>query len=173
MIQERHFHDAHYQCTKPECLAEKFVVFGSEMDFKAHMLERHGAQMSAKDVKDARRIAVQFDSIDVDRGRGVSGSRGRGRGRGGSYRDAPPHVAEPPQNMSRGSRREGFGAALTTGDNAPSESVFPPLAQNGRSSPTTNGIDPETARCAILVYDIVMRLLMRTKEDMLISCVEW
>ncbi|RKP39561.1 hypothetical protein BJ085DRAFT_20324, partial [Dimargaris cristalligena] len=38
---ENHFHKAHFVCNKPECLEKKFVVFDSEIDLKAHMLEEH------------------------------------------------------------------------------------------------------------------------------------
>ena len=46
---------AHYPCRRAECLARKFVVFGSALDLKAHMVEEHGAEMSARDKRDAPR----------------------------------------------------------------------------------------------------------------------
>lgn len=30
---------AHYPCQEPSCLEQKFVVFGSELDWKAHMMQ--------------------------------------------------------------------------------------------------------------------------------------
>src|SRR6266567_5659798 len=53
---ERHFNDKHFPCTQPVCQARKFVVFNTALDLKAHMVEDHGGDMSARDKKDARRI---------------------------------------------------------------------------------------------------------------------
>lgn len=39
---EAHFHQAHYPCTEKECLEKKFVVFGSELDWRAHMVNEVG-----------------------------------------------------------------------------------------------------------------------------------
>ncbi len=38
----RHFKSDHIICPIPECLEKKFIAFGSELDFKAHMIEEHG-----------------------------------------------------------------------------------------------------------------------------------
>ncbi len=38
---ERHFRKDHWLCENKQCLDDKFQVFDSEMDFKAHQLERH------------------------------------------------------------------------------------------------------------------------------------
>ena len=99
--------------------------------------------MSAKDIKDARRVPVHFDSVAIDRG------GGRSRGRGVHPHDARASSSTDPQpGPSRGGRRrEDFGAALTTAETVPTESQFPALAQNRPPSPTTtSNVDPETAR---------------------------
>ena len=120
-------------------------MFGSEMDFKAHMLERHGSQMSAKDIKEARRIAVHLESISHPRSSG--GGRGRGRG-GPPALESSNDISDSRPGPSRGGRRrDGFGSSLTAGDataEAHSGSATP--AQNGRASPISSNVDPETAR---------------------------
>lgn len=140
-VQERHFNDKHYACTQAACQAQKFVVFGSLMDLKAHMVDEHGANMSAKDMKDARRVETNFA---FEEPRGVGGRRReRDRDRDAG-RDPPPHTAAPQQRpLDR--RREGFGAALT-GENG-SGSNTPLNQRSGRSSPSPpNDVNPETAR---------------------------
>lgn len=105
------------------------------------MVEEHGANMSAKDMKDARRVETNF-AFEEPRG---AGRRRRERDRDRDVgRDPPPHVAASQQRpLDR--RREGFGAALT-GENG-SGSNAPLNQRSGRSSPSPPGdVDPETAR---------------------------
>ena len=52
------------------------------MDLQAHMVEQHGATMSARDKKDARRVVPDFEfneagPVGADRRRQVARSRGR------------------------------------------------------------------------------------------------
>ena len=55
---EKHFHQDHFPCTKPECLEKKFVVFDSEMDLQGHQLEEHAdAKQKARGIQ----VAVNFD----------------------------------------------------------------------------------------------------------------
>ncbi|KIM91792.1 hypothetical protein PILCRDRAFT_902 [Piloderma croceum F 1598] len=75
---EKHFTHAHHPCTQPQCQARKFVVFSSALDLKAHMVDEHGADMTSRDKKDARRIQADFEFDEV----GVGGRRSR-RDRGG------------------------------------------------------------------------------------------
>ena len=97
------------------------------------MLEKHGSQMTAKEIRDAQRIEVHFGSVAIDRG-----GRGRGQprepGRSDSQRSG---------TTMAGRRREGFGSALTPDDSLASGSV---LTQNGRGSPVMGDVDPDTAR---------------------------
>ncbi|KAF8495377.1 hypothetical protein JB92DRAFT_2747842 [Gautieria morchelliformis] len=104
---EQHFNVAHCACNDPQCLAQKFVVFGSVLDLKAHVVEQHGGRMTARDRKDARRIDTAFDHNDS----GESGSvnRRQGRNRAGE-RDREPPESGPPRSR----RREAFGGALTS-----------------------------------------------------------
>ncbi|GJE90693.1 hypothetical protein PsYK624_068370 [Phanerochaete sordida] len=119
---EQHFTQAHYPCTYASCQAQKFVVFGSALDLKAHMVEAHGADMTARDMKDARRIQAEFDFEEV----GAGGRRGGRRDRGDRERERepPPHPLPQAQagpsraNAAGARRREAFGGNLTT-DSAP------------------------------------------------------
>ncbi|KAL5490244.1 hypothetical protein ACEPAI_5077 [Sanghuangporus weigelae] len=138
---ESHFSNAHYPCTQPACQAQKFVVFGSIVDLKAHMVEQHGASMSAKDIKEARRLETNFEFSD-NRG---AGTRRRERDRETDSNREAPSRAIVQQNRPLDRRREGFGGTLT--GQSESESNAPAVQGNGRSSPSPGrNIDPETAR---------------------------
>ncbi|KAJ9114719.1 hypothetical protein QFC22_005595 [Naganishia vaughanmartiniae] len=63
---EAHFNHSHHPCTEQICLEKKFVVFGSEVDLKAHMVNEHGAKMNAKDRHRARQIEVGFVHFGPD-----------------------------------------------------------------------------------------------------------
>jgi len=104
---EQHFRKDHYLCSDRECLEKKFVVFGSEMDLKAHQLSEHGNSLS-KDVRREARL-VDLSGFDVREryqqprrgggsGRGREGEhegRGRGRGRDPNAEPLPPSSAQP------------------------------------------------------------------------------
>ena len=114
---------AHYPCRRAECLARKFVVFGSALDLKAHMVEEHGAEMSARDKRDARRVQAEFEFEEVGAPAGRRGRRDRADRERERDRDPPPHApAAPPgapgaaaaNRPSAGARRrEAFGGNLT------------------------------------------------------------
>ncbi|OBZ65803.1 E3 ubiquitin-protein ligase hel2 [Grifola frondosa] len=91
VTQEQHFMHAHHPCMQPQCLARKFVVFGTALDLKAHMVEDHGADMSARDKKDARRVPAAFEFEEV----GGGGRRGRHRERDRDPSPAPAPRAGP------------------------------------------------------------------------------
>ncbi|WVF67503.1 hypothetical protein IAT40_002259 [Kwoniella sp. CBS 6097] len=59
---EKHFNHDHYPCTQPVCLEKKFVVFGTDMDLKAHVISEHSESMNARDRANARQISVDFPS---------------------------------------------------------------------------------------------------------------
>ncbi|KAF5330528.1 hypothetical protein D9619_005186 [Psilocybe cf. subviscida] len=139
---ERHFNTDHYPCTQPDCLAQKFVVFNTPLDLKAHMVESHGGDMTARDKREARRIQAEFAFEEVGQG----GRHGHGRGGGGRDRDRDRHreppppqpqastsVAPPPPSAptpAGGNRKAGFGGALTN-PNTP-----------GTSTPVNRGSTP-------------------------------
>ncbi|KAK7051638.1 hypothetical protein VNI00_004617 [Paramarasmius palmivorus] len=150
---EHHFNTAHHPCTQSACLAQKFVVFNSTIDLQAHMVEDHGADMSARDKRDARRVQANFEFEEVP---------GAGRPRGRRDRDPPPQQQQPPPPPAQppasaatrppggggGRRREGFGAALTVeGGNTPSPRNGPtPPGPSRRASPSPprRDVDPAT-----------------------------
>jgi hypothetical protein len=120
-FQEKHFHTSHYPCAHSECLAQKFVVFNSTLDLKAHMVEEHGAAMTSRDKKDARRVQADFEYEEINLpGRFPRLRRG---GDGDPERELPHRPSTPPLANSSGPRpnggrrREGFGAALTVDGN--------------------------------------------------------
>ncbi|KAF2717181.1 hypothetical protein K431DRAFT_288778 [Polychaeton citri CBS 116435] len=81
---EQHFGKDHHPCLDKECLEQKFVVFESEMDLKAHQLEKHPNGLSKDARRDARR--VDLSSFDYrpqyqEERRPQRGSRRAGRGR--------------------------------------------------------------------------------------------
>ncbi|KAI0332546.1 hypothetical protein GY45DRAFT_1273587 [Cubamyces sp. BRFM 1775] len=117
---EEHFMHAHFPCRRAECLARKFVVFGSAIDLKAHMVEEHGAEMSARDRRDARRVQADFEFEEVGAGSvGRRGRRDRGDREREREREPPPQAsAQPPGAGARpqaagARRREAFGGSLT------------------------------------------------------------
>ncbi|KIJ59677.1 hypothetical protein HYDPIDRAFT_100159 [Hydnomerulius pinastri MD-312] len=139
---EQHFAQAHFACTNPSCQAQKFVVFGSALDLKAHQVEVHGADMSSRDKRDARRVQAEFEFDDTGGNR-----RGR-RDRGDREREPPPlqnqnttHAV--PRGVVR--RREGFGGHITaeSGGNQTVQSSGP--SRRASPSPPRGDVDPIVA----------------------------
>ena len=150
-MQEQHFTQAHFPCHQPICQARKFVVFGSALDLKAHMVEEHGADMSARDKKDARRIQADFEFEEV----GSGGRRGR-RDRGDREREREPPPGPPAGGSSNANaagarRRAAFGGNLTTEGSAPSTpAAVNSRTQSRRQSPSPSGdVDPAVAEYAL------------------------
>ena len=56
----KHFQSEHFPCGAPECLEQKFVVFESEIDLKAHIMEVHMGRASKAELRDMRRVEVNF-----------------------------------------------------------------------------------------------------------------
>ena len=104
----------HYPCKQRACLEQKFVVFGTEMDLKGHMVEVHRAEMSSRDRRDVRRLETDFEYEDH------GGHRRRGAG-GAHERNRDP----PPQRQPPNVRRRELGTGLTA-DTPPSSSSTPP-----------------------------------------------
>ncbi|KAI0819043.1 hypothetical protein BC629DRAFT_1466103 [Irpex lacteus] len=147
---EQHFSQAHYPCHQPVCQARKFVVFGSALDLKAHMVEEHGADMSTRDRKDARRIQADFEFEEV----GVGGRRGGRRDRGDREREREPPPAAASSSAPSGPtpagsrRRAAFGGNLTAeGSNGASSTPNGvSRVQSRRQSPSPSGdVDPAVA----------------------------
>ncbi|MCO5549720.1 hypothetical protein L7F22_003193 [Adiantum nelumboides] len=81
---EKHFRQKHFLCESKQCLEQKFVVFESELDFKAHQVAEHGTELSSREKRDALRVTANFhyDPNNVQpRQSGSAGQSSRGRGR--------------------------------------------------------------------------------------------
>ncbi|PIL24401.1 hypothetical protein GSI_14154 [Ganoderma sinense ZZ0214-1] len=136
---------AHFPCRRAECLARKFVVFGSAIDLKAHQVEEHGAEMSARDKRDARRVEAQFEFEEVGGGAARRGRRDRGdRER---EREPPPHAqglgggGPPSRPQAAGARRrEAFGGNLTADGPSPQ-----PPSRRQSPEPEPGDADPRLA----------------------------
>ncbi|GAA6063910.1 hypothetical protein JCM10212_003016 [Sporobolomyces blumeae] len=167
---EQHFKTAHYLCPHPECLAQKFVVFESELDLQAHALSEHGVGSfggpgggaggsDQKSRKEARRIETNFvySTGGTDSGSGSGSARAGRNARGGATREgaAASFVEPPPQRQALGERAVpglgGAGGARAnrggfTGQLTPSGGPSP----SGSGANTPNGStggsvrDPET-----------------------------
>jgi hypothetical protein len=120
-FKERHFYSSHHPCAHADCIAQKFVVFNTALDLKAHTVEDHGGDMSSRDKKDARKVQADFAFEDVGR---------HGNARRDRDRVPPPQAPPPPRQQQAqvslssaastvprpGSgvrRREAFGGGLT------------------------------------------------------------
>ncbi|EEB07645.1 ubiquitin-protein ligase E3 [Schizosaccharomyces japonicus yFS275] len=61
---EKHFEKDHFVCREKVCLERKFVVFGTDIDLKAHQLEEHPQSLTSREMREVRRIVPEF-SYDV------------------------------------------------------------------------------------------------------------
>ncbi|KAG2052778.1 hypothetical protein BDR06DRAFT_982964 [Suillus hirtellus] len=140
---EQHFNQGHFACLKPACQAQKFVVFGSAIDLKAHQVEVHGAEMTSSDKKNTQRVEAEFEFGDAGGGR--RGRRDRERDR----EHEPPPAAQP-RAVAR--RREAFGGHLTTTSSPAPNGVQTPQSagpsRRASPSPQRNGedVDPVVAQ---------------------------
>jgi hypothetical protein len=123
-------------------------VFGSQIDLQAHMVEEHGAEMSSRDKRDARRVNAAFEFQDAPsntgrrRGGGPDGGGGSGGGRERGQRESQPQIAPRPMQGSE-SRHSLIGAHLTTERDANDSSPEPSRQQ--AHSPLPQSMDPVTA----------------------------
>lgn len=102
---EKHFSKDHYLCLDRECMEKKFVVFGSEMDLKAHQLTEHGNSLS----KDVRRDVqvVSMADFNYRPSQAQSGRNGGGGGGGRQSRGRDPNADAPlPVSTSQNMRRD-------------------------------------------------------------------
>lgn len=131
---ERHFAKDHFQCIDAECQAEKFVVFDSEMDLKAHQLSRHPNGLS----KDARRDArlVNMSGFEFRNpyqpARGGRGSTRRGPGGRGQDPNAEPLPLSSAQPLSRAEQAYQRTMAIQSAQAIPARSFGGQLTQPSR-----------------------------------------
>ncbi|SAM85944.1 uncharacterized protein UBRO_07859 [Ustilago bromivora] len=57
---EKHFKRQHWLCEDRQCLANKFIVFETELDFKAHQVQEHANQLTTRQRREAIRIDANF-----------------------------------------------------------------------------------------------------------------
>ncbi|KAJ1594718.1 hypothetical protein NDA11_002315 [Ustilago hordei] len=57
---EKHFKSQHWLCEHSQCLAKKFIVFETELDFKAHQVQEHANQLTTRQRREAIRIDANF-----------------------------------------------------------------------------------------------------------------
>ncbi|WWC90552.1 uncharacterized protein L201_005488 [Kwoniella dendrophila CBS 6074] len=114
---EKHFNQDHFPCSQPVCLEKKFVVFGTDMDLKAHMITEHSESMSARDRAQSRQIAVDFSADNNRRsgnGNRQQGSRGftlaqpfdPSRGGPSRIREGPSHQQLDQPNLTPAQRQQ-------------------------------------------------------------------
>ncbi|ORY06797.1 hypothetical protein K493DRAFT_251512 [Basidiobolus meristosporus CBS 931.73] len=78
---EQHFLKDHFLCTHQECLDKKFIVFDSDIDLKAHLVQEHrGVASQRSQLRQTRQLEVNFTYSDNNR------SRGRNRDQDNSHR---------------------------------------------------------------------------------------
>jgi E3 ubiquitin-protein ligase ZNF598 len=110
------------------------------------MVEEHGAEMSSRDKRDARRVNAAFEFQDAPsssgrrRGGGADGG-GSGGGRERGQRDSQPQIAPRP-TLGSESRHSLIGARLTEGD---ANDSSPEPSRQQANSPLPQSMDPVTA----------------------------
>ncbi|KAG1497358.1 hypothetical protein G6F49_008750 [Rhizopus delemar] len=58
---EKHFEKEHYLCMYQECLNNKFVVFATDIDLKAHEIDEHGSSLSRQQRAKQARVDVNLN----------------------------------------------------------------------------------------------------------------
>ena len=112
------------------------------------MVEEHGAEMSSRDKKDARRVNAAFEFQEAPsssgrrRGGGPDGGGGSGGGRERGQRDSQPQIAPRP-TLGSESRHSLLGAQTTTERDVNDSSPEPNRQQ--APSPLPQSMDPVTA----------------------------
>ncbi|EMR67383.1 putative zinc finger protein [Eutypa lata UCREL1] len=135
---EEHFRKDHYLCADRECLEKKFVVFGSDVDLKAHQLSEHAGSLS----KDMRRDARSVNLARFDFRQPYEEPR-RGGGGGGAATTTGP------------SDRRGAGGGSSTAAPPPSAAVAPPTSEMEGLSLTDPNLTPED-RARLLRHSAVI-----------------
>ncbi|KAN0116623.1 hypothetical protein V8E52_005767 [Russula decolorans] len=155
---ELHFEREHHPCPNSICQARKFVVFGSQIDLQAHMVEEHGAEMSSRDKKDARRVNTAFEFQDAPpssgrrRGGGPDGGGGgSGGGRERGQRDSQPQIVPRPILGSESRHSHSLLGAQPTTERDANDSSPEPSRQHAHS-PLPQSMDPVTAERYTAVF---------------------
>lgn len=129
------------------------------------MVDEHGAEMSTRDQKDARRVNVNFE---FQPGNGGGGRRRGGQGGGGGQeREPPPHMSNsngpgPSTGGGGRSRRERFGGHLTTEGASTPNSAGPSRRQT--PSPPPPDMDPVTAQYVFSILESYSRVYLSMRR---------
>ncbi|KAG8968551.1 hypothetical protein FRC03_006951 [Tulasnella sp. 419] len=120
---DHHFRTAHYPCTHPVCLEQKFVVFPTQLDLQAHTVDVHSDEMNSRDKRGARRVEVNFEHARHGSGRNRTVVDGQPepppppRIAQGLSSSGPPQTSavsgQPVRNVAVSTRRAAFGGQLT------------------------------------------------------------
>jgi hypothetical protein len=87
---EKHFKKEHFLCQYKECLDNKFVVFESDIDLKAHEVKEHGNTLSRQQRAKQSRVEVNLNySSSQQQQQQRNNSRGRQSNIGLSAEDFP------------------------------------------------------------------------------------
>lgn len=151
-----HFRKAHFPCMERQCVEQRFQVFETEMDYKAHQLKEHGDSLSKDVRRDARVVDIaSFDYrapyIQERRGGGSQreqrDGRGRGRGRDPNAEPIPASTAQPLRRDEQAFHRQmaiqsaqsittrTFGGQLTAAPApTPAQSRAPPAQEPQRNN---------------------------------------
>lgn len=128
---DSHFRKDHFACMDRECLEKKFVVFGSEMDLKAHQLEAHPNGLTKDARRDARRVDLSGFDYRTPHQQDRPRREPRGRGRDPNAEPLPMSSAQPLRRdelafqrsmaiqNAQSSNARTFGGQLTQSDPAP------------------------------------------------------
>jgi E3 ubiquitin-protein ligase ZNF598 len=187
----KHFQTEHFPCGAPECLEARFVVFESDIDLKAHIMEVHMGRASKAELRDMRRVEVNF--------RYASGQPSVGRGRGRREeerrdvdistlpRDEQAYFRIQQAQREMASRqignvsiptREAFPALPSSSPVVPSEpsrrpapvESFPPLSGPSRPSapltPAPSSLPPQVAARHAAVLEKAAHLLNNDKDKL-------
>ncbi|TVY41492.1 E3 ubiquitin-protein ligase hel2 [Lachnellula cervina] len=153
-----HFRKDHFMCPHKDCLEQKFIVFPTELDLKAHQLSEHGNELSKDVRRDARTVdmstlAYRDAYVEPRRGGGSQreqrDGRGRGRGRDPNTEAIPASTAQPLRRDEQAFQRQmaiqtaqsitprTFGGQLTS---APTPAAA--RAAPGTRSPPSTSVQP-------------------------------
>ena len=180
---EDHFRKDHYLCSDRECLEKKFVVFGSDVDLKAHQLSEHAGSLSKDMRRDARSVNMAaFDfrqpyqeprrggggggrGRDRDGAPGGSSREGRGRGRDPNAEPLPASSAQPLRrdelafqrqmaiHSSQSVSNRTFGGQLSSSTAPPATSTGPMTTSTSASAPTGAAAPPTAELEALSLTD--------------------
>ena len=137
---DQHFRRDHFVCGEPACIEQKFVVFGSEIDLKAHQLEAHPHGLSGQALRDARKVQTAFAGYQPPP------NARRNRPEMNLPADRPVQMTRDQLAASRHmeylqarAQNSNFGFALTQDPKpAPSRDAFPALPQGPVEVKSTN-----------------------------------